>query len=120
MGHEHIRPTRTGAWGITVPTGMAKMEIQIQSRRAFMAERYSDAFGDLPVTIPPRAQDGDMHAWHLYVLRLDQSTEVDRETFITLMAASGVGCSVHFIPLHIQPYWRDTYDLLPEDYPNAL
>ena len=30
MGHEHIRPTRTGAWGITVPTGMAKMEIQIQ------------------------------------------------------------------------------------------
>lgn len=37
-----------------------------------------------------------------------------------MMAEKGIGCSVHFIPLHIQPYWRDTYNLKPQDFPNAL
>lgn len=92
----------------------------LQSKRALMAERYNDGLANLPVTLPPRPQKGDMHAWHLYVIRLNESAEVDRETFIKLMAASGIGCSVHFIPLHIQPYWRDTYNLLPDDFPNAL
>ena len=35
------------------------------------------------------------------------------------MAADGIGTSVHFIPLHLHPYWRDTYGLRPEDFPNA-
>jgi dTDP-4-amino-4,6-dideoxygalactose transaminase len=36
------------------------------------------------------------------------------------MMANGIGCSVHFIPLHLQPYWRDLYKLSPDDFPNAL
>jgi len=36
------------------------------------------------------------------------------------MVKKGVGCSVHFIPLHLQPYWRDAYSLKSEDFPNAL
>lgn len=91
-----------------------------QKRRSEMAAYYDKAFIDLPVILPPKAPEGDVHAWHLYVLRLSDEVAVSRDRFIELMAEKGIGCSVHFIPLHIQPYWRDTYNLKPQDFPNAL
>jgi dTDP-4-amino-4,6-dideoxygalactose transaminase len=91
-----------------------------QKRRSEMAAYYDKAFGDLPVMLPPKAPEGDVHAWHLYILRLGDEVTVSRDRFIELMAEKGIGCSVHFIPLHIQPYWRDTYNLKPQDFPNAL
>ncbi len=91
-----------------------------QKKREFMAARYDAAFSNLPVILPPKAPAGDMHAWHLYVIRLTEYAPVTRDRFIELMAEKGVGCSVHFIPLHLHPYWRDRYDLKPEDFPNAL
>lgn len=90
-----------------------------QARRAAIAARYDAAFAGLPVLLPPHAPDGDTHSWHLYVLRLKDDAPVDRNTFIELMAARGVGCSVHFIPLHLQPYWRDAYGLRSDDFPHA-
>lgn len=91
-----------------------------QKKREAMAGRYDEAFEDLPVILPPKASAGDMHAWHLYVIRLTDSAPVERDRFIELMAEKGVGCSVHFIPLHLHPYWRDRYSLKPEDFPHAL
>jgi dTDP-4-amino-4,6-dideoxygalactose transaminase len=91
-----------------------------QQTRQEMAARYDDAFRDLPVTLPPRAPDGDTHAWHLYVLRLRPEAPCTRDRFIEQLAAQGIGTSVHFIPLHLHPYWRETYGLRPEDYPAAL
>ena len=91
-----------------------------QQQRASIARRYNDELADLPITLPPCPRNGDMHAWHLYVIRLKDFAKVDRETFIDQMVARGIGCSVHFIPLHIQPYWREKYHLLPGDFPNAL
>ncbi|MDA8086892.1 MAG: DegT/DnrJ/EryC1/StrS family aminotransferase [Nitrospiraceae bacterium] len=88
--------------------------------RSKMAARYNEAFGDLPVILPPRANFGDVHAWHLYVIRLADDAGVRRDRFIELMAEKGIGCSVHFIPLHLHPYWRQRYDLKPGDFPNAL
>ncbi len=93
---------------------------KFQNRRADMADRYDEAFRDLPIMLPPRASDGDVHAWHLYVIRLARGTKMGRDRFIELMAEKGIGCSVHFIPLHLHPYWRDNYGLRPEDFPNAL
>ncbi|MDN5862786.1 MAG: DegT/DnrJ/EryC1/StrS family aminotransferase, partial [Salinisphaera sp.] len=61
---------------------------------------------------------GDAHAWHLYVIRLASDT-IDRNEFIWKMASLGIGTSVHFIPLHLQPYWRDSYHLRPDDFPVA-
>jgi dTDP-4-amino-4,6-dideoxygalactose transaminase len=90
-----------------------------QEKRELMAKNYDEAFKGLPVTLPPKAPKGDTHAWHLYVLRLKDEVEMSRDKFIELMAAKGIGCSVHFIPLHFHPYWRDTYKLTPEDFPNA-
>lgn len=91
-----------------------------QKKRQAMAISYDEAFRDLPVILPPKAPAGDIHAWHLYVIRLTDNAPVSRDRFIELMAEKGVGCSVHFIPLHLHPYWRDRYNLKPEDFPNAL
>lgn len=91
-----------------------------QKRRAEMAAYYDEALEDFPVTLPPKAPKGDLHAWHLYILRLRPEVSISRDRFIELMAERGIGCSVHFIPLHLHPYWRDTYNLKPQDFPNAL
>ncbi len=91
-----------------------------QRRRQAMAQRYSQALEGLPLQLPPSASEGDLHAWHLYVIRLTDEAPLERGAFIQGMADMGIGCSVHFIPLHLHPYWRDTYQLKPEDYPSAL
>jgi dTDP-4-amino-4,6-dideoxygalactose transaminase len=91
-----------------------------QKRRQEMAQRYSQELSDLDITVPPNALEGDLHAWHLYVIRLKETAGIGRDAFIEEMAKRGIGCSVHFIPLHLHPYWRDTYKLRPEDFPMAL
>jgi len=91
-----------------------------RERRAQMTERYDEAFADLPVILPPKAPGSDVHAWHLYVLRLGDAASISRDRFIEVMSERGIGCSVHFIPLHLHPYWRERYTLKPEDYPYAL
>jgi dTDP-4-amino-4,6-dideoxygalactose transaminase len=88
-------------------------------RREDMAIRYDKAFRDLPVILPPHAPAGDLHAWHLYVIRLTDDAKISRDRFIELMIEKGIGCSVHFIPLHLHPYWRDRYNFKPDDFPNA-
>jgi dTDP-4-amino-4,6-dideoxygalactose transaminase len=90
-----------------------------QRRREEMAAIYDEAFRGLPVMLPPHAPAGDTHAWHLYVLRLAPEAPLKRDRFIELMAEKGVGCSVHFIPLHLHPYWRDRYGLRSESFPNS-
>ena len=91
----------------------------LQKRREIMAIRYDKAFSDLPVILPPHAPACDLHAWHLYVIRLADDAKIGRDRFIELMIEKGIGCSVHFIPLHLHPYWRDRYNFEPEDFPNA-
>jgi len=89
-----------------------------RERREALAQRYDQAFQDLDLQLPAHAPIGEKHAWHLYVIRL-ASAHLDRDEFINEMAALGIGTSVHFIPLHLHPYWRDTYHLTPEQFPNA-
>jgi dTDP-4-amino-4,6-dideoxygalactose transaminase len=90
-----------------------------QRRREQLAHRYDEAFRNLCVRCPAHAPEGERHAWHLYVIRLNDDAPVSREEFIDEMAAAGIGASVHFIPLHLHPYWRDAYHLRPEEFPNA-
>lgn len=93
--------------------------LTLQAQRQRMAERYDEAFADLPLLLPPKALPGDLHAWHLYVIRLTDDAPVSRDTFIERLAQQGIGASVHFIPLHLHPYWQETYHLHPEDFPCA-
>ena len=90
-----------------------------QQRRAQIAALYDAAFADLPLITAPRPQNGDMHAWHLYVLRLADGAGVERDRFIERLFEAGIGCSVHYIPLHLHPYWRDRYGLDKAQFPHS-
>lgn len=92
---------------------------RFQARRAGLAARYTSELRGLPVLTPRDADPGDTHAWHLYVIRLTAGAGIGRDAFIQRMAEQGVGCSVHYIPLHLHPYWRDTYRLRPEQFPHS-
>ena len=89
------------------------------ARRKEIAKKYNDSFVELPVILPPTADNEDTHAWHLYVIRLTEKAGISRDEFIKQMAERGIGCSVHFIPLHILTYWKEKYNLKQMDYPNA-
>jgi dTDP-4-amino-4,6-dideoxygalactose transaminase len=90
-----------------------------QVRREMLANAYHEALEGLALRLPPGPVDGDMHSWHLYVVRLLDDTPGAREAFIEALFAAGIGCSVHYIPLHLQPYWRDRYRLSPDQFPNS-
>jgi len=90
-----------------------------QARREELAAQFDAAFEGLPVITPPRPLPGDRHAWHLYVLRLGDGAAIGRDALIEHLFAAGIGCSVHYIPLHLQPYWRDRYALRPEQFPHS-
>ena len=87
------------------------------ARRAAIAQQYNAAFADLPVITAPVAAPGELHPWHLYVLRLLPEAGITRDVFIERLFAEGIGCSVHYIPLHLQPYWRARYNLRADDFP---
>lgn len=114
-GFKYNMPDLAAAVGIQ----QLKKAWRFQAQRQALAERYNAAFAALPVSLPPQAEAGDLHAWHLYVIRLREDAPLQRDEFIQRMAERGIGCSVHFIPLHQHPYWRDTYLLKPEDFPAA-
>jgi dTDP-4-amino-4,6-dideoxygalactose transaminase len=86
-------------------------------RRTHIAQRYREELARLPLLQPPGAPAGDSHAWHLYVVRLAPEAGVTRDEFIEGLYRRGIGCSVHYVPLHLQPYWRDRYRLTPAQFP---
>jgi len=90
-----------------------------QEKRERMALFYNEKLKDLPIVIPQNSPIGDMHARHLYPVRILPEAGVGRDEFIVKMSELGVGCSVHFIPLHLHPYWKNSCDLLAEDFPVA-
>lgn len=94
---------------------------EFQQKREALASKYDEALKDLPIILPPRDDkaEGNQHAWHLYPIRLTKDAKVSRDEFIEEMGKRNIGCSVHFIPLHRHPVWRDGYNLTPEDFPVA-
>ena len=115
-GFKYNMPDTAAALGIQQ---LRKVWKFLERRRA-IAARYDAAFAGLPLRTPAVVRPTDIHSWHLYVLQLQlESLSIGRDRFIELMAELGIGCSVHFIPLHLQPYWRDRYRLTPESFPVA-
>ena len=88
-----------------------------RSKRQAIVDQYNMAFRNLPVVLPEGAATSGLHSWHLYVLRLRDECKLSRDEFVEALYAKGIGCSVHYIPLHLQPYWRDTYKLSTHDFP---
>jgi dTDP-4-amino-4,6-dideoxygalactose transaminase len=90
-----------------------------QQARQRIAEAYDAGLAGLPLKLPPRAPPGELHAWHLYVLRLADAAPLGRDALIERLFAAGIGCSVHYIPLHRHPYWRERYALREQDFPHS-
>ena len=92
----------------------------MRAKREAIARFYRQALGDmtqfeLPVSLPNR-----IHAWHLFPVRLRlEELSVDRNTFMKLLCEHRVGCSVHWRPLHLHPYYVETYGWQPEHCPIA-
>jgi dTDP-4-amino-4,6-dideoxygalactose transaminase len=89
------------------------------TRRQLLAARYDAALAGLPLVLPPPPQGDSTHAWHLYVVRLRDGAPLGRDALIHRLAELGIGTSVHFIPLHRQPYWRDNCAAEPACFPVA-
>jgi dTDP-4-amino-4,6-dideoxygalactose transaminase len=88
-------------------------------RRQHLAAQYRARLAGLPLILPADAPSGDVHAWHLYVIRLGPDAVVTRDTVIQALSDQGIATSVHYVPLHRQPYWRDRYELTPAMFPHA-
>lgn len=89
-------------------------------RRQSIAACYSAAFAQVPALQVPYDQFDRQHAWHLYMLRLNLAQlRIDRAQFVDELKRRNIGVSVHFIPLHIHPYYREVYGYHPEDFPVA-
>lgn len=90
------------------------------ANRTDIARRYNDAFISLEALDPPSVPEGVTPSWHLYMLRLrSEALSIGRDQVIDELGERGVATSVHFIPLHLHPYYRDTLGYLPEDLPVA-
>jgi dTDP-4-amino-4,6-dideoxygalactose transaminase len=88
--------------------------------RSRIREKYDEAFRSMPELQLPPAREGDVHAWHLYILRIRPDLlELNRNRFIEELKKLGIGTSVHFIPLHLHPYYSRTYDYAEDQFPHA-
>jgi perosamine synthetase len=92
----------------------------MHARRAAIAARYDEAFAEEPALARLVPEPDRTNAHHLYVLKLVPGLlEIDRREFVEALGARGVGVSVHFIPLHEHPYYRETFGYRPESLPVA-
>jgi dTDP-4-amino-4,6-dideoxygalactose transaminase len=89
-------------------------------RREAIWSAYDAAFRDLPVELPAPVEPDIVHARHLYtpLLALEELT-VDRDTVLQALHREGIGTGVHYISLHLHPFYRDTFGLCERDFPQA-
>lgn len=89
------------------------------NRRTQIANLYNEHLEDQPIELPAKALAGDVHSWHLYIIRLKDDVKISRDEFIRKMDEMEIGCSVHFIPIHYHPYWQQKLKVKIGDFPHA-
>jgi dTDP-4-amino-4,6-dideoxygalactose transaminase len=130
------RYTDTGSWyyevvapgfkynlsDVLAAIGLGQLERfdEMQRLRAARVARYQQALADVPEVRVPRARAGVTHAWHLFPIALElERLTCDRAKFIQELRAENIGTSVHFIPIHFHPHFRDTLELREGAFPVA-
>ncbi|MEB3300228.1 MAG: DegT/DnrJ/EryC1/StrS aminotransferase family protein [Candidatus Sericytochromatia bacterium] len=93
----------------------------MQARRRMLAATYDARMADLGLIPPPRPDDpGDVHAWHLYVVRLEPGAwPQGRDQLIEELKVRGIGTSVHYIPIHHHSYYQAELGVRPGDFPHT-
>ena len=98
---------------------LARLEQFLQTRRRY-ADMYNEAFAAMPEIQIPLVNSDVHHTWHLYVIQLNlERLTINRAQFIEALHVENIGTSVHFIPVHLHPYYRQTFGFRQGDYPNA-
>ena len=93
---------------------------QMRAAREKIAARYTDQFAAIPALQVPTVRDNCDSAWHLYVLRLHlEQVSITRAEMIEKLRDRGISCSVHFIPLHLHPFYKQAFGYRKEDFPVA-
>jgi perosamine synthetase len=88
--------------------------------RQELARKFDQAFQDIPPIRTPYVDDTVRHAWHLYVIQLElDQLAITRDQFIEELKSAKIGTSVHFIPLHLHPFYRDTLHYDVREFPCA-
>jgi len=130
------RYTDTGSWYYEVTTpgykynlsdvlaaiGIAQLERfdELQRRRREHTAQYDRLLAELPEIRRPTTRPGMSHAWHLYAIGLElERLRIDRAEFIRELRAENIGSSVHFIPIHLHPHFRDSLGLRMGQFPVA-
>lgn len=102
--------------------GMVQLK-RLQSftdRRNELAQRYRDAFSDLAELEQPCVLPGTISAWHIYIVRLRlEALRCSRDQFLEALKRENIGTSVHYMPVHLQPYYRKRFGFKPGDFPVA-
>jgi len=115
-GFKYNMPDLAAAIGLAQLEKAERFREQRERCARFYIENLADVEAiDLPLIHVPMED----HAWHLFVIVLNEHAPVSRNRFIELMADRGIGTSVHYKPLHRMTYYRKRYQLKPEDFPNA-
>ena len=107
---------------INAALGLAQLEKAgyFLEQRQRCASYYLENLKDLPtIDLPSCFGPMEHHAWHLFPIIIRPEANVSRNEFIKLMSNKGIGTSVHYRPLHRMSYYKETYKLNPEDYPNT-
>jgi dTDP-4-amino-4,6-dideoxygalactose transaminase len=116
-GFKYNMPDIQAAMGIEQ---LAKLS-QFQRRRREIVDQYNEAFGVMGALQLPVERPHVESAWHIYALRLNlDALKVDRARFIEELKLRNIGSSVHFIPVHLHPYYRDRYGFAPDAFPVAF
>ena len=98
---------------------LSKLESNLARRRE-IAAKYEQVLRDLSSIALPIAREGVRPAWHLYPVRLDLgSLSASRAEIFRALRAENIGVNVHYIPVHLHPYYRDRFGYKPGDYPVA-
>ena len=107
---------------IAAAIGIAQLERaeEFKDARARLVEAYRERLSRIDaLRLPPVHQTSSQHAWHLFVIRIDPASGIDRNRLIEEINDQGIGTSVHYKPLHRMTHWARTALLEPSGYPNA-
>jgi len=98
---------------------LAKIDKYLQRRNEIWS-RYDEAFADLPVGTPLPARPENVHARHLYTLMIDEARcGLNRDAFLQRMHELKIGTGVHYLAVHLHPYYRQRFGFQASDFPNA-
>lgn len=115
-GFKYNMPDTAAAIGIH----QLKKSDKFWEERRKLAAKFTEKLSEIPGIILPFEKKNRKHSWHLYIIGLDpDKIKLSRNEFIDKMKEAEIGTSVHYMPLHLHPYYKEKYGYTQEDFKTA-